>query len=300
MPEINSKYYAELWKQELKEEIKELKSTPSLTIIIGKDYYPPSKIYVNNKLKVAKELGIKTNLIEIEWENKTKEELTRELQNELNICYIEGGSVIIQDPFPLISQKTISEMLEDYYMLDVDGFSQTQKYLLSENNRNALVPCTALGVIKLLKYVHGEDLTSKSISIFSRSNLIGKPLLQLALNENMTPTVLHSKSHQHSKCMAFASDIIVTGCGKRKLFNSDDIMNSKASIVDCSMDKIEGIKGVGDCDKEDVLEYFPKVDIASGYNHTGLFTVLALMNNVIKAHKINSKEYNYEIYKNIN
>lgn len=290
MPEINSKYYAELWKQELKEEIKELKITPSLTIIIAKDYYPPSKIYVNNKLKVAKELGIKTNLIEIEWKDKTKEELILELQNKIYICYIKGGSVIIQDPFPLISQKTIGEILENYYMLDIDGFSRTQKYLLSENNPNALVPCTALGVIKLLKYVHG-DLTSKSISIFSRSNLIGKPLLQLAINENMTPTVLHSKSHPSTKCMAFASDIIVTGCGKRKLFNSDDIMNSKVCIIDCSMDKVEGVKGVGDCDKEDILEYFPKVDIASGYNHTGLFTVLALMSNVIKAHKINTEYY---------
>lgn len=290
MPEINSKHYAELWKQELKEEIKGLKTTPSLTIIIGKDYYPPSKIYVNNKLKVANELGIKTNLIEIEWKNKTKEELILELQNKIYICYIKGGSVIIQDPFPLISQKTIGEILENYYMLDIDGFSRTQKYLLSENNPNALVPCTALGVIKLLKYVHG-DLTSKSISIFSRSNLIGKPLLQLAINENMTPTVLHSKSHPSTKCMAFASDIIVTGCGKRKLFNSDDIMNSKVCIIDCSMDKVEGVKGVGDCDKEDILEYFPKVDIASGYNHTGLFTVLALMSNVIKAHKINTEYY---------
>lgn len=300
MSEINSKYYAELWKQELKEEIKELKSTPSLTIIIGKDYYPPSKVYVNNKLKVAKELGIKTNLIEIEWENKTKEELIRELQNELNICYIEGGSVIIQDPFPLISQKTIGEMLEDYYMLDVDGFSRTQKYLLSENNHNALVPCTALGVIKLLKYVHGVDLTSKSISIINRSNLIGKPLFQLALNENMTPTILHSKSKTIDVFEAFGKDIIVTGCGKRKYFDSYVVNNPKATIVDCSMDKVEGIKGVGDCDKEDILEYFPKINIASGYNHTGIFTVLALMNNVIKAHKLNSKEYNYEIYKRIN
>lgn len=292
MPEINSKHYAELWKQELKEEIKGLKTTPSLTIIIGKDYYPPSKIYVNNKLKVAKELGIKTNLIEIEWENKTKEELIRELQHQLNICYIELESVIIQDPFPLISQKTISEMLGDYYMLDVDGFTSIQKHLLAENSPNALIPCTALGVIKLLKYIHGENLTGKSISIFSRSNLIGKPLLQLALNENMTPTVLHSKSHQHSKCMAFSSDIIVTGCGQRKLFNSNDIMNSNGTIIDCSMDKVEGVKGVGDCDKEDILERFPKVNIASGYGNSGLFTVLALMSNVIKCHKIMRGDFN--------
>lgn len=292
MPEINSKYYAELWKQELKEEIKGLKTTPSLTIIIGKDYYPPSKIYVNNKLKVAKELGIKTNLIEIEWENKTKEELIREIRRCLFDCYMSGDSVIVQDPFPLISQKKISEMLESYHMLDVDGFSRTQKYLLAENSPNALIPCTALGVIKLLKYIHGEDLAGKSISIFSRSNLIGKPLLQLALNENMTPTVLHSKSHTHSKCMAFTSDIIVTGCGKRKLFNSDDVMNSKACIIDCSMDKVEGIKGVGDCDKEDILEHFPKVNIASGYGNSGLFTVLALMSNVIKCHKIMRGDFN--------
>lgn len=289
MPEINTKHYSELWKQELKEEIKGLKSTPSLAIIIGKDYYEPSKIYVRNKLKVAKELGIETNLIEIEWKGKSKEELIEEIQEHLDECFVENSSVIIQDPFPLISQKEIAEMLEDYYMLDVDGFSIRQEQMLRENNPNTLIPCTALGCLKLLKYVHGEDLTSRSIAIFSRSNLIGKPLLQLALNENMTPTILHSKSHNYTKCMAFTNDIVVSGCGKRKLFNSNNIINGNITIIDCSMDKVDGVSGVGDFDKEDILNTFPKVNIASGFGHTGTMTCIALMENVIKAHKLNNK-----------
>lgn len=90
MSEINTKHYAELWKQELKEEINGLKSTPSLTIIIAKGYYEPSKIYVRNKLRVAEELGIETDLIEIEWEEKSKEELVEELQIHLNKFTAEG------------------------------------------------------------------------------------------------------------------------------------------------------------------------------------------------------------------
>lgn len=284
--EINSKHYSELYKEELKDRIKRLNIVPSLTIIVAKDYSAPSKIYVGNKIKVATELGIDTNLIEIEWEDKTKEELMEELKEYIYTCFKSGSAIVIQDPFPQMSQREIAFLLEEYYILDVDGFSNVQKHYLFNSDKRTLAPATAKGIIKLLKYVHGEELNGCSISIFSRSSLIGSPLLQLALQENMTPTVLHSKSEGYDKCKAFTNDIIVTGIGKRKYFNSDNIMNPKATIIDCSMHKEEGINGVGDCDKEDILSSFPDINIASGFGHTGVFTVLALMDNVIKVFEL--------------
>lgn len=283
--EIKTREYAELWKKELKDEINNFDTKPTLVIIIAKDYYQPSSVYVNNKIKIAAELGINVKLVEIEdWEEKDKNLLLFELKVIINSY--EGCSIICQLPFPQLSEEDIAEILPEKF--DVDGFTNYQKGLLASGSDKALVPCTALGVMKLLKYVHGDVLDGQPITIVSRSNLIGKPLLQLALQNNMTPTVIHSKTSEEDKISALQfTSIVVTGCGKRKLFNHKDFNYGQINtIIDCSMDKVSGIPGVGDCDKEKILEFLPNVNIASGYGHTGLMTVLGLCENVVKAHKL--------------
>lgn len=280
--EINTALFAEEWKEQLKIEIKYLKSVPRLVIMMARDYYAPSSIYVKNKEKVANELGIDIKIMNIEWEDKSKEELTDVIKTIVQDN--PGSSFICQLPFPQLSEEEIAELIPAN--ADVDGFTNYQKGLLASGSDKALVPCTALGVMRLLEYIHG-DLTGESIAIVSRSNLIGKPLIQLALQKNMTPTVLHTKSKEFDKINSFeSSNIIVTGCGRRKLFNSYDV-NKEAvkTIVDCSMDKIDGVPGVGDFDKEDILDKCPNINIASGYRHTGLLTVVGLFENVIKAHR---------------
>jgi methylenetetrahydrofolate dehydrogenase (NADP+)/methenyltetrahydrofolate cyclohydrolase len=281
--EINTKAFAEQWKEQLRIEIKHLKSTPKLLIIMAERYYEPSKKYVSNKMKVANELGIEVALAEVKWSGRTKEELLFTLENI--ISKHEGYSIIVQLPFPQLTEEDIAKLIPTN--ADVDGFTNEQKGLLVSGSDKALVPCTALGVIKLLEYVHG-DLTGKSIAIFNRSNLIGKPLMQLALQKNMTPTVLHTKSAEYEKEKGLEeTDIIVTGCGKRKMFNSCDIDGSFVeTIIDCSMDRVDGIPGVGDFDKEDILNHYSNINIASGYGHTGTLTVIALCENVIKSHKL--------------
>lgn len=282
--EINTKEYANLWKKELKESIIELNSKPTLVIIIAEDFYKPSSIYVANKRRLATELGIETKLIKIQgWENKTKDDLLTEIREIIDSH--EGCSIICQLPFPQLTENEIAELIPVKF--DVDGFTNYQKGLLVSGSKKALVPCTALGVIKLLKYIHG-DLTGKSIAIVSRSNLIGKPLIQLALQNNMTPTIVHTKTYEEEMLNTLQSkSIIVTGCGQRKIFNCGQFhFGYVQTIIDCSMDKVDGIAGVGDCDKEDILENLPHINIASGYGHTGIMTVLGLCDNVIKAHKL--------------
>lgn len=281
--EINTKAFAEQWKEQLKIEIKHLNSTPRLLIIMAEDYYEPSKKYVANKIKVADELGIAVVKAEVKWKGRTREEILFTLSQIINKH--EGYSIIVQLPFPQLTEEDIANLIPTN--ADVDGFTNEQKGLLASGSYNALIPCTALGVIRLLEHLHG-DLTSKSIAIVNRSNLIGKPLIQLALQKNMTPTILHTKSNGFDKINSFEnSDIIVTGCGKRKLFNASDIRKETVkTIIDCSMDRAEGVPGVGDFDKEDILEKCPNINIASGYGHTGVLTVVALCENVLKSHKL--------------
>lgn len=283
--EIKTKEYAELWKNELKHEVNKLKIKPTLIIIIAKDYYEPSSIYVFNKTRIATEIGISVKTVEItDWENKAQEELKGDIQTIIETH--TNCSVICQLPFPKLSEETIAELIPVEF--DVDGFTMYQKGLLVSGSEKALIPCTALGVMKLLKYVHG-DLTGKSIAIVNRSNLIGKPLIQLALQNNMTPKFIHSKTDEDEKFDSIQnSSIVVTGCGKRKLFDHKNFnMGNVETIIDCSMDKVTDVPGVGDCDKEKILNFLPHINIASGYGHTGTMTVLGLCENVIKAHKIN-------------
>lgn len=281
--EIRTKEYAELWEKELKNEVLNLSSKPTLVIIMAKDYHNPSAIYVNNKINTAKRIGIEVKLIEINgWQHKTKNDLLIDISEIIDIY--DHCSIICQLPFPKLSESEIANLIPVEF--DVDGFTTYQKGLLAAGDKNALVSCTALGVMKMLKYMY-NNLEGKSIAIINRSNLIGKPLLQLALQNDMTPTIIHSKTHYEEKSLALScSTIVVTGCGKRKIFNENHFNPDYVqTIIDCSMDKVEGIKGVGDCDKERIISKHPSIDIASGYGHTGIMTVLGLCENVIKAHK---------------
>ena len=280
--EINTKKIVEEWKANLKKEVEELGARPRLAIITAPGFNEASHIYVRNKCKVAEEIGIDVEVIEMDWQGKTASMIYNDLFWKVAEIDRTFNGIIIQSPYPNISNKVIGEILNPIANKDVDGFSSKQKLLLMENDENALVPCTALGVMHLLDNLY-EDLTGKTISICSRSELIGAPLLQLALQRNMTPKVIHSKS----KYEPLDSEIIVTGCGQRKIFGVYDIEYDVETIIDCSMTKKEGVQGVGDWDKEEILDCsFIDVNIASGYGHTGLLTTAGLMANVIKAFKI--------------
>ena len=288
MSEINTKQIVQKWKEELKLEVTGLKEKgifPKLTIIQDSQTQEECTMYRRNKHRVAEELGIESENVIINTEGKSKEEILTLIKRELSEI---TNPVIVQMPFTNINSTDIANIIP--YKLDVDGLSRRQRYLLSINDRKALVPATALGCMKLLNHLY-DDLTGKTICIVNRSDLIGKPLIQLALNNNMTPIVCHSKTPKWKiKRYMQQSDIIITGCGKRKLFDVDDITNEYfdtmvETILDCSMAKVEGISGVGDFDKENILEFKPHIDIASGYNHLGTTTVVALMENTIKVYK---------------
>lgn len=271
--EINTKQILTKWESELRERLSIIKNrgiTPKLTIVRVDGGFD-SELYVNNKVKKAKELGIDPLVISLD-AGITQEELNAVLKHMKH-------PTILQLPIP----KNLDANLALKHlnpMLDVDGLTIYQKGLLCDNDPSAMIPATASGVVRILKET--TQISGSKVVIISRSDLIGKPLSKLILREDGYPVVLHSKIHGaniHAEMVS--ADIIVTGCGQRAIFDSLSFNKHRQVIIDCSMYKSDDMAGVGDVDKEDVLKYSDNM-IASGYGHTGPATVLGLMNNVIK------------------
>ena len=190
---------------------------------------------------------------------------------------------ILQLPIPehLNAEEAMSYLDPKW---DVDGLTPTQKGKLVNGDEHALEPATAKGVIRLLE--NEISLTGKRVAIVSRSPLIGQPLSQMILQRDGIPTILHSKvSDDILRTIMKSSDVVVTGCGKRAIFDASYFNFKGQIIIDCSMARDDDIPGVGDVDKEDIL-LFSLNKIASGYGHTGPATVLGLMDNIIKCYEI--------------
>lgn len=286
---INIKEVVSEWEIELKKEILKLPTPPVLAVVSARGYSEDSTRYINNKRRACERLGVVLQEHFILWEGKTPQQLHEELEqviSRLNFNPCVNG-IICQLPYPDVSDRDIADMIHP--SKDVDGFSTKQIGLLATNDNRALVPCTALGVMKILKHVYG-DLSGKSIVIVNRSNLIGKPLFQLALQENMTPSIHHTKTKHFDTLQKLNADIVVTGCGQRKIFIGRDFSifptPKEITIIDCSMTTKPGELGVGDLDKENVMDWLCNANVISGYNNTGLTTVYSLMENTVKAYKL--------------
>lgn len=271
--EINTREILNVWEEELVNRVikieKRLGLYPKLLILRVGDRHD-TNLYVRNKVKKAEELGIDVTVLQFP-ENIS--------QNELN-CYMYAADVptILQLPLPdhLDAKKAIN-CLDPIY--DVDGLTIKQKGLLVSHNPSAMVPATAKGIIRILENL--TCLKGKRVSILSRSELIGKPLAQLILHRDGIPTILHSQVPEYiSKEYMLNSDIVITACGKRAIFNETYFNIRDQIIIDCSMAKDENIPGVGDLDKDRVMSYTSN-KIASGYGHTGPATVLGLIENVV-------------------
>lgn len=286
---FKAKDLADRWKQELKEEVKKLPKKPKMAIIIAKGYSEASNVYVNNKIKVCKQIGVDVLLIEYgKWVNKSKIENLTYLINLINILNHDNGvhGIIVQKPFPTLTDKDIDNLILP--KKDIDGFTNHNKGALLAKDDNALIPATALGCSKIIEEVFGKDLSGKKAVILNRSGLIGLPLQGVLINNNCTITTIHSRTSKIDVSMELKNaDIVITGCGKRKLFNHKDFGDRCRLIIDCSMTKVEGVKGVGDVDLEDILLCRPDIIISSGYEQTGILTTVALADNLIQAYKLN-------------
>ena len=274
---IDGKKIAEKLRVELKKKIIEFKATyksvPGLTVIlIGED--PASKIYVKNKQKYAKDIGINSEVIK--YPDSIDEKTVLEKISELNKDKKISG-ILVQLPLPkhINKKKIIDAILPEK---DVDGFHPVNVGNLSSGYESK-VPCTPLGCILLLREVE-KDLKGKHAVIIGRSNLNGKPMAQLLLKENCTVTITHSKTKDlKNECKR--ADIIVTAVGQPKLVKGDWVKKG-AIVIDVGINKTaNGLEG--DVDFGEVSKVVKAITPVPG--GVGPMTIACLLSNTIECFK---------------
>ena len=270
---IDGKKTAAELREELKKKITKLKSTynaiPGLTVIlVGED--PPSKIYVKNKEKFAKEVGMNSEVIR--YPEKVEEKVVlnkiRELNNDKKV-----SGILVQLPLPkhIDKRKVIETILPSK---DVDGFHPMNVGNLS-SGYDSSIPCTPLGCYLLLKKVE-KNLNGMHAVMIGRSNLNGKPMTQLLLKENCTVTIAHSKT-KDLKAECSRADIIIAAVGRPKLVKGDWVKKG-AIVIDVGINKTaSGL--VGDVDFDEVSKVAKAITPVPG--GVGPMTIACLLSNTI-------------------
>lgn len=273
---INGKELAKHIREELKEEVKELKNAeihPKLAVImVGDD--PASKVYVRNKSKACEDVGIEYE--EHLLSTKTTREELLELIEKLNNDETVHG-ILVQSPLPEgldanEAFRTISPKK------DVDGFHPINVGKLSLN-QDCFVSCTPYGIMKMLDN-YNIPIEGAHAVIIGRSNIVGKPLAKCLLNKNATVTVCHSKT-KNLKEITKQADILIAAIGKPK-FVTADMVKEGATVIDVGINRTEeGLKG--DTDFETIKEKAAYITPVPG--GVGPMTIAMLMHNVVKAAK---------------
>ena len=274
---IDGKKLAQEIRAKLKIECEELKErgiVPKLAVImVGED--KASQVYVRNKSKACREIGIEFEEYLLDGDIKQKEliELIEKLNKDKSI-----KGILLQSPIPKgldINEafRTISPEK------DVDGFNPVNVGKLCLN-QDTFVSCTPYGIMKMFE-AYDIDLEGKNVVILGRSNIVGKPLIQCCLNKNATVTVCHSKTKNLEEYTKKA-DVVIAAIGKSK-FVKEDMVKNDVIIIDVGINRGEDGKLTGDVDFEKVSQKASYITPVPG--GVGPMTIAMLMNNVIKASK---------------
>lgn len=259
---------------ELHDEVLKLQDKPNLVVIqVGSD--EASNIYISQKQKMALLVGYGFKCLKFDSDIK-EEELLLEIKklNENDGVH----AILMQLPLPShIDTNAVLNAIDQ--KKDVDGLSVINAGKLF-HGEDGLVPCTPLGVMKLLEE-YNIDVCGKNALVIGRSNLVGKPMAQMLTNAGATVTICHSKT-KNLKEYTRLCDILVVAVGKPNLITTD-MVNDDAIVIDVGINKHEG-KICGDVDFEMVKNKASYITPVPG--GIGQMTVAMLGVNVLKAYKM--------------
>ena len=275
---IDGKLISAEIKAEAAEEAAALKAqgiAPCLAVVLVGDN-SASKVYVSNKQKACEAVGIKSVSHVLPGET-TEEELLK-LIDELNADKSVHG-ILVQMPVPkhIDDRKVIMAISPDK---DVDCFHPVNVGYLHTGAKGFL-PCTPAGIIELIKR-SGHSIEGKNCVIIGRSNIVGKPVAMLLMQENGTVTICHSKTKDLSG-ICRGADIIVSATGKVNTVTAD-MVKEGAIIIDVGMNRNAEGKLCGDVDFENVKEVAGAITPVPG--GVGPMTIAMLMKNCNTAAKI--------------
>ena len=272
---IDGRSYAKNLKSSMKEEIikaseKGIRPPSLATILISND--GGSVYYVNNQRKVCEEIGVNFNLVKLD--EDTKEDEILKVIDKLNQDNSIDG-IMLQVPLPKgLNENLITNRISPDK--DVDGLTDlnTGKFYRGEK---AFIPCTPRSALELIKSTNC-DIKGKKAVVLGRSNIVGKPMFQLLLNENATVTVCHSKT-VNLKEVCSEADILVVAIGKPK-FVDDSFVKEGAIVIDVGTSSFNG-KICGDVDFDKVYNKASHITPVPG--GVGALTTTLLVKNTYEA-----------------
>jgi methylenetetrahydrofolate dehydrogenase (NADP+)/methenyltetrahydrofolate cyclohydrolase len=277
---IDGKAFAASVRQKVASKVADLKETHSITpglavVLVGED--PASQVYVRSKGKQTIEVGM--NSFEHKLDVDTPEEVLLALIDELNSDPIVHG-ILVQLPLP----NHLDESLVTNHIApekDVDGFHIANVGLLG-TGQQSMVPCTPLGCLLMLRDYHGS-LSGKNAVVIGRSNIVGKPMAQLLLNESCTVTIAHSRTEDLAEVVRRA-DIVVAAVGRSEMVPGDWIKPG-ATVIDVGINRVDAgdakTKLVGDVDFASCAAVAGAITPVPG--GVGPMTIACLLANTVTA-----------------
>ena len=277
---IDGKAFAASVRQKVASKVADLRETHSITpglavVLVGED--PASQVYVRSKGKQTIEVGM--NSFEHKLDVNTPEEVLLGLIDELNSDPIVHG-ILVQLPLP----NHLDESLVTNHIApekDVDGFHIANVGLLG-TGQQSMVPCTPLGCLLMLRDYHGS-LSGKNAVVIGRSNIVGKPMAQLLLNESCTVTIAHSRTKDLADVVRRA-DIVVAAVGRSEMVPGDWIKPG-ATVIDVGINRVDAgdakTKLVGDVDYASCAAVAGAITPVPG--GVGPMTIACLLANTVTA-----------------
>ena len=277
---IDGNALAEQLREDVAEGVKALKAahgiTPGLAVVlVGED--PASQVYVRNKVKQTEACGMRSfhHVLEVTTSRDSLISLIEILNNDPEV-----HGILVQLPLPdhLDSQDVI-EAIDP--KKDVDGFHTSNVGELWTGGK-PFVPCTPLGCLKLLKSID-PDIAGKNAVVIGRSNIVGRPMAALLLNESATVTIAHSKTRD-LPALCSQADILVVAVGYPQMVKADWIKPG-AIVLDVGINRTETEDGntrlVGDVDFDDASRVAGAITPVPG--GPGPMTIACLLANTLEA-----------------
>lgn len=269
---IDGKALSAKMQESLADKIAQMSVTPALLVIlVGSD--PASQVYVNGKAHDAKKIGIRSETLRLP--DTISETELLEIIEKYNQDPAWHG-ILVQLPLPkhIDEQKILESINPDK---DVDGFHPINMGKLWTGSP-VMVPSTPAGVMEMLKEYQVE-ISGKRAVVIGRSNIVGKPMAQMLMDQNATVTIAHSKTPNLAE-LCREADILVAAIGRDRMITADYIKPG-AVVIDVGMNRDENGKLHGDVDFETVKEVASLITPVPG--GVGLMTRTMLMEQTVRA-----------------
>lgn len=278
---ISGVAFRDFYKELLSNEINENGLKPAIIFgMVGDN--PASKVYVRNKIKLAKEIGIEVCEVVVP-ETTSSLELKNELLGAI-VHYRKNFQVSLMIQLPVPEHIDLSFLNESPFKeLDIEGMTEShiaELFTSKGDDSHVFAPCTARGIINLLDFSL-IPIEGSHVAVIGRSDIVGNPVCKLLTNRNATVTQIHSRTPEAlAKSICKQADIVILAAGIPKGFDSSYFKDNSV-IIDVGINHDENGKLCGDAHIDDILAHYENIKYTPVPGGVGPVTVSELMNSAV-------------------